>query len=150
MKCIPTAVSSRRLSWLVPRLTLVIGLLTLCWSSTAVAQETGTSPTCGPVSGKSKEDLAHVLSFCKKGVTDGVAVGAYAMEPLLWIKVPKDIADAFLSDRLMAEQLMRVWMKGWKQEIGRKAVTIYIEWKDVEIAKGETTVFSGDKITIKQ
>jgi hypothetical protein len=150
MKDVFTAGNRRRLSWLFSRLTLGVVLIALCCAPTVFAQETGTSPTCGPVSGKSKADLAHVLSFCTKGVTDGVAVGAYAMESLLWIKVPKSIADAFLADRLMAEQLMRVWMKGWKQESGLKAVTIYVEWGDVEIARGETTVLSGDKITIKR
>ena len=79
-----------------------------------------------------------------------VTTGAYAMDSLLWIKIPKSIADAFLADRLMAEQLIKVWMKGWKQESGRQTVTIYVEWGDVEIARGETTIFSGDKITIKR
>lgn len=140
----------RRLLRRGSRLTLRMGLLAVFCAPAVFAQETGTSPTCGPVSGKSKADLAHVLSFCKNGVTDGVAVGAYAMESLLWIKVPRSVADAFMADRLTAEQLMRVWMKGWKQESGLKAVTIYVEWEDVEIARGETTVVSGDKITIKQ
>lgn len=143
-------VPRRRLSRLSLRLALGAGLLAVLCAPTVFAQETGTSPTCGPVIGKSKADLAHVLSFCKKGVTDGVAVGVYAMESLLWIKVPKSVADAFLADRLTAERLMRVWMKGWKQETGGKAVTIYVEWGDVEIARGQTTVLSGDKITIKQ
>ena len=140
MKDVPRVGSSRRLSRLSLRLAVGAGHLAVLCAPTVFAQEIGTSPICGPVSGKSKADLAHVLTFCKKGVTDGVAVGAYAMESLLWIKVPRTVADAFLNDRLTAEQLMRVWMKGWKQEIGRKAVNIYVEWGDVEIARGETTV----------
>lgn len=143
-------VNRRRISWLASWLTLVVGLLALCCAPTAFAQETGTSPTCGPVSGKSKEDLTHVLNFCAKGVPDGIAVGAYAMESLLWIKFPKGVAEDFLANRLMAEQLMSVWMEGWKQESGQSIVTIYIEWGDVEIARGESTVFNGDKITIKR
>jgi len=149
MNCLPTAGSRRCKSGRGLRLAVGAGLLTLLAPSIALAQVAGKSPTCGPVSGKSAKDLANLLTFCKKGVTKGVAVGAYAMESLLWIKVPKDVADAFVQDRLTAEQLMKLWMKGWQQESGSRAVTIYVEWKDVEIAKGETTVFSGDKITIK-
>jgi hypothetical protein len=27
--------------------------------------------------------------------------------------------------------------------------TVYVEWQEVHIAKGETTLFSGDTVTIK-
>ena len=42
------------------------------------------------------------------------------------------------------------WMKAWKQLSGSRAVTVYLEWQEIEIAKGETTLFSGDKVTIRR
>ena len=30
------------------------------------------------------------------------------------------------------------------------AVTVFIEWQDVQIAKGETTLFGGDQVTRKE
>ena len=32
---------------------------------------------------------------------------------------------------------------------GSNSVTVTVEWKDTEIAIGETTIFSGDKVTLK-
>ena len=32
---------------------------------------------------------------------------------------------------------------------GSNSVTVTVEWKDAEIAIGETTIFSGDKVTLK-
>ncbi len=52
------------------------------------------------------------------------------------------------ANSLDAENLVRTWMRGWKQLSKSKAVTVNIEWRDIEIAKGETTLLSGDKVTI--
>jgi hypothetical protein len=123
---------------------LVVGL-----ASTLSAQVSGKSPTCGEVNGKTAKDRDNVLAFCAKGVPKGLISGAIAMESLLWLKVPRATADAMRADRLSTEQLMKVWMTGWKQHSGSKAVTVYVEWQDVEIAKGETTLFSGDRVTIR-
>lgn len=151
MTVILSAGAGRPLASTLARVVVGLSLLAL-WHAgpSAFAQESAQSQTCGPVSGKSKDDLAHVLSFCKKGIPTGVTSGAYAMESLLWIKVPKATADAFLTDRLGFEQLVKVWMKGWKQETDRKAVTVYVEWGDVEIARGETTLRGDEKVTIKR
>ena len=58
------------------------------------------------------------------------------------------MANAMRSDRLTAEQVVLTWMKLWRQISGHRSVNVYVEWKDVEIAEGDTTVFSGDVVTI--
>ena len=69
------------------------------------------------------------------------------MEEILWVKVSQTIAQAMLDDTLRAERLIKTWMRGWKKMTGSEVVTIYLEWGDVEIANGQTTAFSGDKVT---
>jgi hypothetical protein len=71
------------------------------------------------------------------------------MESLLWLKVSKPMANAMLADKLQAEQLVRSWMKGWRTVSGQPVVTIYVEWMDVQIAKGDTTLLRGDQVTFR-
>ena len=114
-----------------------------------VAQQSfsGRSETCGPITGQTKQDLQNVQAFCR-AVPESAAIGAYAMQSLLWVKVTRDMAEAMPADRLSAEQLVKTWMRGWKSLSGSKAVTIQVEWGDVQIAEGRTTLFSGDRVTI--
>lgn len=114
---------------------------------TAYAQVEGTSPTCGPINGKTRADLEHERTFCAQGITTGAVEGAYAMESLLWVKVSEAMARALRADHLRGEQLVKTWMRGWKSVTGSKAVTVTVEWRDVEIAEGETTLLSGDQVT---
>lgn len=75
--------------------------------------------------------------------------GAYATDSLLWVKVTRVMADQMAHDRLSTEQLVKTWMRGWKQITGRKAVTVTIEWRKVEIAKGQTTITGTDRVTVR-
>ena len=130
--------------------TIISTFVCIALVTTMFAQQTpsGSSDTCGPISGKTQKDLENVRTFCEEGIVKGAAVGAYAMESLLWVKVSREMANAMRSDRLSAEQLVLTWMKGWRQISGHRSVNVYVEWKDVEIAEGDTTVFSGDVVTI--
>lgn len=109
----------------------------------------GTSPTCGPVVGQTAQDLANVQTFCGKGIASGAVVGAHATQSLLWLKVSRDMADAMRADSLTTEQLVLTWMRGWKATTGLPSVSVTVEWQDVEIAKGDTTLLSGDKVTLR-
>ena len=71
------------------------------------------------------------------------------MESLLWVKVSRPMAEQMLADRLTSEQVVLNWMRGWKQLSGSSSVTVTVEWEDVQIAKGQTTLFSGDKVTFR-
>ena len=108
------------------------------------------SPTCGPIVGKSKADLQNVKRFCSEAIPEKIVVGAYAMDMMLWVKVNQTTAQTLLSDTLRSERIIRTWMKGWKQITGEPVVTIYVEWDDIEIAKGQTTAFSGDKVSFRK
>lgn len=108
----------------------------------------GRSATCGPIIGQTPTDLENVEEFCTH-IPEGATVGAYAMESLLWIKVPYGIAEYMIGHSLQTEQLVKAWMKLWKEISDSTAVTIFVEWEDVEIAKGDTTVFRGDRVTIR-
>ncbi len=70
------------------------------------------------------------------------------MEMLLWVKVNRASADLLRLDPLTTKQLVLNWMKLWKQISESSVVTVEVGWKDVEIASGQTGVFSGDKVTI--
>ena len=115
-----------------------------------VATSYEATSTCGTVIGKTSADEQNVRRFCREGIPEGVATGAYATRGLLWIKVSYDMAQAMVSDPLRTEQLIKTWMKGWKKNCGSQVVTIYVEWKDTEIARGETSAFSGDKVTLRK
>lgn len=119
----------------------------ICLSVTAFGQRSDVHKICGPISGDTQEDLQNVKTFCDPLPT-GVIVGVSAMEMMLWVKVNRASADLLRLDRLTTEQLVLNWMHLWKQITDSPVVTVYIEWKAVEIASGQTTVFSGDKVTI--
>ena len=76
--------------------------------------------------------------------------GAYCMGMMLWLKVNQDMAQAMMADRLATEKIVRLFMRGWKVYSDSEVVTVYIKWDNIEIAEGQTTIFSGDKVTIKQ
>lgn len=111
--------------------------------------QTGHSPTCGPISGQSRDDLNNLSEFCRLGVAGGVE-SASAAESLLWLKVNEEMAIVMTANRLQTEQLMRSWMRGWRAVTDRTAVTVTIEWGNVEVAKGRTTLSGGDRVTIRQ
>ena len=115
----------------------------------SAATFSATSPSCVEVVGASAKDRDAALAFCTKGISTGAVDGIIAHESLLHIKVPRAMADAMRKDRASTEQLVKTWMRGWRQHTGLTAVTITVEWMDVEIAKGDTTVLSGDRVTIR-
>ena len=59
------------------------------------------------------------------------------------------VADGLRADRLSTEDIVKTWMFVWKRLSGSPSVTITVKWQNVEIANGTTTIFSGDKVTIK-
>ena len=67
----------------------------------------------------------------------------------MWVKVSRPVADYMRKDTLTTEQVVKNWMAAWKKHSGSSAVTVHVEWQDVEIAKGQTTILSGDKVTIR-
>jgi len=75
--------------------------------------------------------------------------GVIAHETLLTVKVDRQMADAMIRDRLTTEAIVKAWMGAWKKLTDSKAVSVYVEWGDVEIAEGKTTLFSGDVVKIK-
>lgn len=122
---------------------IVVGLCV----QTAFAQVSGSSPTCGDIAGETQKDLSNVKTFCEKAVPKGLGVvGARANDMLLWIMVSRDTANYFCADKLTSKQAILMWMKAWKA-ITIETVTIRVEWRDVRIAEGQTTLFSGDKVT---
>ena len=107
------------------------------------------SEMCGQIIGQTAEDLRNLQEFCSDYISKGAVSGSYAAESLLWIKVPREIAEVMQADRLGTEQLVRSWMQGWKNKTDRNAVTVTVEWRDVEIAVGETSWSGRDEVTIR-
>jgi hypothetical protein len=107
------------------------------------------SPTCIEVAGQNQRDVDNALSFCAKGIGKGAVTGVIAMDSLVFIKVTRQMADALRVDRLQGEQLVKTWMKGWRTTTGKQSVTVTVELGDVEIARGDSTLLSGDRVTFR-
>ena len=127
---------------------IIVAILVLVPFVLLADTKTGQSETCGDVAGETAADVANVIEFCSKGIGEGAVVGAYAMESLLWVKITQAMAQAMLQDRLGSRQLMSIWMKGWRQITDSRAVTIFVELGDIEIAKGDTTWLGEDRVTL--
>jgi hypothetical protein len=127
---------------------LVVGLTA---SSSYAQVRSAKSPTCNEVAGQSQKDVANALKFCDALIPKDLDVqGVIAYDTLLWLKVSRRLTNHLMADRLTTEQVIKTWMKGWKALCGKQAVTVTVEWGDVEIAKGDTTILRGDVVTIKQ
>jgi hypothetical protein len=113
------------------------------------SRTSATSPTCGRVRGESNQDLANLLAFCAAGIAPGAVEAAYAYQSVLNVDVSRAIADQMLADRLTAQALVKVWMRGWRQHSSSGAVSVSVRWNDVEILEGETTLMSGDQVTFR-
>jgi hypothetical protein len=137
---------------LIHALIAVVGITSFALGDAATAQTvSGRSATCGPINGKTQKDMQNVQTFCTGVISRELGVEtAFAMTSILWVQVRRDIADAMLSDRLTTERIVKQWISSWRSVSGSKAVTVYVRWGDVEIAKGETTILRGDQVTIRQ
>ena len=108
------------------------------------------SSPCGEIAGQTAEDVGYVRRFCAQGIAEGMLRGAYASESMLVMKLASaDMARIMRTRRLDTETLILNWMRGWRSVTGRRAVTVIVEWGDVEIAKGQTRM-SGDQVTISR
>ena len=118
-------------------LTLVCAALLITQVVIAQGSISSRSPTCGQINGETFQDLDRVRTFCESLPMDTVA-SAYATESALLLRV----------SRPMAEQLVRTWMRDWKQLIGSQSVTVTIRWGDIRLARGHTTPSGRDQVTI--
>lgn len=112
---------------------------------------TGRSPTCGQMSGQDQKDLDNVKWVCEKVfLEDGVAESVSGDGPTLVIRVTEIAAKFMDADTLWTEQLMHDLMAIWKKLSESSRVTVRIEWRDVEIVIGRTTLFGADRITFRE
>lgn len=131
---------------------LGLALVVALTPTSVMALHSEDSPTCRKAYGESKEDLDRALTFCADTITDNISgfiEGVIAQQTILTVKVDRRLADGLVRDRLSTESIVKAWMRAWKKLTDSKAVTVYVEWGDVQIAKGETTLFSGDVVKIK-
>lgn len=125
--------------------------LTLSLFVVSGAQATrGPSPTCRQVEGQKPADYQRALAFCRTAIPAALEVeGIKAMDTLVWVKISRDLADVLMRDKLTTEQIVKNWMKAWRGLVSSQVVTVTVQWQDVDIAVGDTSIFSGDKVTIK-
>ena len=78
--------------------TLISTFVCIALVTTMFAQQapSGSSDTCGPISGKAREDLENLRVFCERGIPEEGVVGAYARGPLLLVRVNRDTADIWI------------------------------------------------------
>ena len=120
----------------------------------AVAQESdphmAESETCVWAAGPTPTDLANAAGFCNDLISEpGVVVTAYANETLLFLEFNYESAEYLLSHQLQGERLIRVWMNEWKDRTDSTAVTLYVMWGEVQLAKGHTTLLRGDVVDFR-
>ena len=100
------------------------------------------------VVGESSQDAERARLFCRSVLPDTVTrIEAY--ETLLWIHVTERFAREMLADTLTAESLVRTWMSAWKRLSESAAVTVYVMWRNVEVAQGDVTFFGGDRVRFR-
>lgn len=128
---------------------IVLVVCALLAAPVVIAQRSlsGASPTCGPISGHTQQDLDNVRAFCDT-LPEDTAVGAYATNAALWMTVDRSMADQLRADRQSAEQLVLTWMADWKRLTDFQSVTVTVRWGDIRLAKGETTRSEGDRVTV--
>jgi hypothetical protein len=129
---------------------LIVAVVAVLVATPEAATKSAKSETCRDAFGQTQKDLDNALAFCKESVPPDLNVqGVIAMESLLWVKVPRTLANVMMRDKLTTEQVVKNWMAAWKKHSGSKSVTVHVEWQDVEIAKRQTSLFRGDTVTVK-
>ena len=59
------------------------------------------------------------------------------------------MAEQMRADPLRAEQVVLDWMRAWRDVSASRSVAVTVEWGDVEIASGDTTLSGGDRVTLR-
>ena len=134
--------------WAMRTVTLVCVVLLAAQVVIAQGSFSSWSPTCGQINGETVQDLDRVMTFCESLPMDTVA-SAYATESALLLRVSRPMAEQIRADRPRAEQLVRTWMRDWKQLIGSQSVMVTIRWGDIRLARGQTTPSGRDQVTIQ-
>lgn len=133
-----------------PASVMAVWLAMSLFASGAPQATGGPSPTCHQVEGKTTADYERVLKFCSVAVPPALDIqGVIAMDSLLWIKIGRPLANVMRQDKLSAERVVKNWMTVWRSLTGRPSVRVTVQWQDVDVAVGDTTIFSGDRVTIK-
>lgn len=114
------------------------------------AQVRSQSSKCGAIVGESGLDAALLEQFCRRAVPTDAVEGLQASGSLLWVMVTRDLASAMQIDTLKAEALVQRWMGIWKSYTGSQAVTVYVMWAGIEVARGDVTLLGRDRITIRR
>ena len=132
--------------WILVGVALI--LQQLLFSASAAGQS---SSVCRrlPIVTDSRDDDRHAREFCRRAIPEGLATSLMAKESILWVNVSAS-ARTMMLDRLRTEALVKRWMDHWKQITNRNVVTVNVMWSNVEIAVGETTLFGGDQVTVRQ
>ena len=135
------------------RVTAGLCLVTCLSSAHVLAQaKSSKSSTCNEVAGRTDKDLVNALKFCDAAIPKAISKeiqGVIVLESLIWVKVSRTLAESMRRDHTSARQLVRNWINAFRTVSGLKAVNVTAEWGNVEIAKGETSFFNGDLVTIK-
>ena len=115
--------------------TIVCAALLVTQVVIAQGSFSGESPTCGPISGQTLQDLDKVRTFCEALPKD-TTVGAYATDSVLVVRVSRAMADQIRTDLPRAEQLVLTWMRDWRRVSGSQSVAVTIRWEEIRLARG--------------
>ena len=110
-----------------------------------------TEPNCGPIYGYTVEDITHLRRFCsgwqptepsgarrvEGAIRPGISEpGSWVSDGILTLKVNLAFATELLAgNRLEVEELMRGWMRRWKQASGYEVVSVYVDYRGSTVAE---------------
>jgi hypothetical protein len=119
--------------------------------STAAADATRKTSTCGAVTGSSEADADHVVAFCAQSVSPTLKIReAQGDDVVLYLRGKQRLANTILADKQAADQLMRGWLKQWLSIVKKPTATVVVMAEHTEVARGQTTMSNGDEVTVLQ
>ena len=133
------------------KLLVLVTLLALLVPVNVAAQSSERHPTCGRISGESRDDVAHLRDFCTNLIENaGEIVSARANSLLLFLDVSREMALAMRQNPLDTEVAVKGWMRIWKLLNDSNVADITVSYQGVDIATGRTTLLSGDRVTVSR
>ena len=96
---------------------------------------------------RARDDLDAARAFClafEAGLIEGVTADGVLLD--LW--VGPGLATEMLTDEDATRKVVLNLRNGWKAVSYSTSVVVTINWDNVEIAKGDTTVLRGDVVTL--
>jgi len=102
---------------------------------------------CSLSHGESEKDKQVAARLCKvfRDIPDIRMMSV--QESILYVDITKQFYKGMMADKLEAKKLIKLWMRGMRQEHGRPSVTVWIYVDKIKVIEGDTSWTGEDKIS---